>query len=201
MSSTPIELHFDVVSPYSYLAVQRIDALRERTGRAVIWRPFFLGGVLQASGNRAPAMVPNKGIALLRDLTRSAAQLGVPFRYAESFPFSTIAHQRILTVLSEEDQAGCEALTRALFRAYWAEGVDPADVGALADLIRGVGLDPEPLLAATQDQRVKDALKAATDAAVDRGAFGAPTFFVGERMWWGHDRMDLLAFCLENEVD
>lgn len=200
MADTPIELFFDVVSPYSYLAVQRLDALRERTGRTILWRPFFLGGVLQTAGNRMPASVPNKALALLHDLRRSAAWLGVPFTYQKAFPFNSIPQQRALFVLADRDQAACEAVARRLFAAYWAEEADPADAAVLAAAVEASGHDPAAVLAAAQTPAVKDGLKAASDEAVARGAFGAPTFFVGDRMWWGHDRMDLLAFCLEREI-
>ncbi len=177
-----LELFFDVVSPYSYMACARVDAVAAEHGVTVRWRPFFLGGVMKATGNRPPAELPARGLYMLTDLQRWSARLGVPFGFPSIFPMNTLVAQRILA--SEPDHDAMRDLALRLFRAYWAEDRDISDPAVLADIAGAAAL----VRAATPD--AKAALRDASDEAVSRGAFGAPTFYLGEQMWFGNDRLD-----------
>jgi 2-hydroxychromene-2-carboxylate isomerase len=192
-SPETVEFFFDVGSPYSYLAAARIDSLRSKTGAHVVWRPFLLGGVFKASGNDMPARVAAKARWMLTDLSAWARHCGVPFKMSSRFPLVTILPQRALVAAGRV--AGPEALEKlamALFAAYWAEDRDVSKAEVVSAVADSVGLDGPALVAAAQEPAVKDELRATTDEAVARGAFGAPTFFVGERMYWGNDRIELL---------
>jgi 2-hydroxychromene-2-carboxylate isomerase len=190
-----IEFFYDVVSPYSYLALARLPAWREQTGATVVLRACFLGGLMKAVGNRPPATVPLKGRWMLQDLTAQAERLGVPFRMNPGFPFRTLAAMRLLVTAETSAPQHVEALARALFDVAWAQGGDPDSPESLAAAVAQAGADPA-LVDAAQDPEAKAALQRATEEAAERGAFGAPTFFWGERMYWGHDRLDLLAWHL-----
>jgi len=198
MSDTPIEFFYDVVSPYSHFAAHTADKLAETTGRTVRWRAFFLGGVLRASGNSAPATVPAKGAHLRNDFVRESARLGVPFSFHPGFPMNTLAIQRALCGLEARDEVHAARVAKRLFDAMWVENVRADDLERLGSILTDVGVAPADFLAGAQDPMNKARLKANSDEAVARGAFGAPTFFVGDEMWWGHDRMDQLAFCVAN---
>ena len=200
MSDTPIEFFYDVVSPYSHFAAHMAQKLAETTGRTVRWRAFFLGGVLRASGNSAPANVPAKGALLRQDFVRESARLGVPFSYHPGFPMNTLALMRGLTGLEAEDELLAANVALALFKAMWIDNVPGADIDRLGAVLAAAGADPAAFFAGAQDPANKARLKAQSDEAVARGAFGAPTFFVGDRMWWGHDRMDQLAHCLAHDI-
>lgn len=193
MSDEPvIEFFFDVGSPYSYLAATQVDAVGERAGAEVRWRPFLLGGVFKESGNDMPARVAAKARWMLADLGRWAEAYGVPFRFASRFPLNTLQAQRALTAAAQRWPESLRPFALSLFRAYWVDDRDvsrPDEIGAAAE---GAGLDGDAVLAAAQEQEVKDLLRSWTSEAVERGAFGAPTFFVGEEMYWGNDRLDLM---------
>lgn len=182
MSDRTLELFFDVVSPYSYMACSRIDEVAVQHGVTVQWRPFFLGGVMKATGNKPPAQLPARGLYMLKDLTRWSTRLDVPFRFPSIFPMNTLAAQRILA--SEPDHDAMRDLAKRLFRAYWADDRDISDAAVLADIAGAEAL------ARAQSPEAKAALRAPTDQAVARGAFGAPTFFLGDEMWFGNDRLE-----------
>jgi len=188
-AATEIEFFFDIASTYSYLASTQIDALGERVGVAVRWRPMLLGGVIKANDNRVPIEVPAKARYMLHDLRDWADLYGIELRFPQHFPPNTIPIQRVLSALSDAD---ARVLAKALFTAYWTQNQNLSDLAVLAHVIHAAGFPSVELLARAQDQDIKDRLRATTDEAVARGAFGAPTFFVGDRMFWGNDRLPLL---------
>jgi len=180
-----IEFFFDVVSPYTWLATHRIDELAAQAGLPVRWRPFFLGGVMKATGNTPPALLPARGRYMFRDLHRWAGRVKAELNFPTVFPTHSLPAMRALCAMPQ-DQA-MVAAARALFRAYWTEGRDIRDPAVIAEIT-----GPQAVAAAGQDA-AKERLRAWTDEAVARGAFGAPTFFVGEQMFFGNDRMDFVA--------
>ena len=185
-----IEFFFDVGSSYSYIASTQIDALGARAGVPVRWRPFLLGAVFKATGNDLPIRVPAKARWMLADMQAWAAHYQVPFRMPSRFPVLTLRTQRFLTAVERAHPEQVSRVARALFDAYWAHDQDITADATLA--AAAAELDSAALLAAIDTQDTKDQLRATTDEAVRRGAFGAPTFFVGDAMYWGADRMTLL---------
>jgi 2-hydroxychromene-2-carboxylate isomerase len=178
-----VEFFYDVVSPYSYLASTRIEAIAADCGAQVLFRPFFLGGLMKAVGNTPPAFLPPRGAYMFKDLQRWGRYYGVPVRVPKAFPPNSLLAQRALMAA---DPVSRVPLTHALFHLTWGEGRDIAD----ADLV-GAIVGPE-LLAAAQTPDVKAALTEATAEAQRRGAFGAPTFFVGDELFFGNDRLPFL---------
>jgi 2-hydroxychromene-2-carboxylate isomerase len=185
-----IEFFFDVGSSYSYLASSQIAAVGERTQTPVRWRPFLLGAVFKATGNDLPIKLPAKARWMLSDMTAWAAHYKIPFRMPSRFPLVTLRTQRFLAAVERAHPAQLAPVALALFKAYWAEGQDITTDPVLA--AAAAGLDTAALLAAIELQETKDHLRATTDEAVRRGAFGAPTMFVGDAMFWGNDRLPLL---------
>ncbi|HQR29912.1 MAG TPA: 2-hydroxychromene-2-carboxylate isomerase [Anaeromyxobacteraceae bacterium] len=181
-----LEFFYDFVSPYSYLASTRVEAEVARVGGTVRFRPFLLGGVFNATGNRAPIETPAKGRHLATDLGRWARRLGVPFAWPAKFPVLTVLPLR--AAFAAEKAGVLVPFTHAVYRAYWAEGKDISDGAVVAAVATAAGLDGAALVAAAPGY--KEALKASTQEAVDRGSYGAPTFFVGDEMFVGNDRLD-----------
>jgi 2-hydroxychromene-2-carboxylate isomerase len=182
-----IELHYDVVCPYAYLASTQVEALAARTGAALEWKPILLGGVLKALWREgAPFMSPQKARMNLLDLHRWAEHWGVPLRLPPEHPRRTVNAMR-LCVAAGEDRP---RITHALYRAYFVEGRDVGDETTLAEIAG-------PALAARiEDPAVKDELRARTDEAIARGVFGVPTFFVGDELFFGQDRLDFVEEAL-----
>lgn len=189
-----LEFFYDLSSPYSYLAATQLQALGERTGAAVIWRPMVLGAIFQHSGNTLPAAAPAKSRYLLQDLARWASLYRVPFRFPSRFPSSTVKALRLC--VQAEARGRQEALALRLFGAYWSEDADLTDDATLRRLLAEVDLPADQMLQGCADQAVKDALRAHTDEAAHRGVFGAPTFFVGDEMFWGNDRLHFVEAAL-----
>jgi 2-hydroxychromene-2-carboxylate isomerase len=190
------EFYFDLVSPYSYLAATQIGALCERTSAQAIYKPVLLAAIMQATGNQPPlsVAVPPKQSWMLRDVKDWAAFYGIPLAFPKSFPFNSLKVQRLL--IAAEDQGALVPLTHALYDALWGQGEPVTDLAKLSAYVTSAGFAAEAMLARTEDSEVKARLKANTDEAIARGAFGAPTFAYGNRIYWGNDRMVLLEAAL-----
>lgn len=192
-----LEFFFDYASPYSYLASEQLEAVVQRTGVEVRWRPFLLGAVFKATGNVPPITTPSKGLYLAKDLDDWARYLGLPaFRMPDDFPINSLKANRLGLVAAE--QGRIVPFSQATFRAAFVHGRDLNSPAVLAELAREAGLEPEKALARTEHQEIKDALRRNTDEAVSRGAFGAPTFFVGEQMFFGNDRLMFVERALKD---
>ena len=189
-----VEYFFDYVSPFAYLADTQVPALIARTGAEIVYRPFFLGGVMQASKNSPPITVPNKGRYMFTDIQRWAKRYGVPANPNPHFPVNTLNTMR--AAVAAVDEPKFADFHKAMFRGVWVDGQNLADEAVLKGVIDAAGLDGAALLARSKDQAVKDTLRKNSEEAVERGAFGAPTFFVGDEMFWGNDRLDFLEEAL-----
>jgi len=188
-----IELFWDFSSPYSYLGTTQADALAKRTGAKLVWKPMLLGGVFKAIGQvEAPILTwgEAKRTHTLNDLVRWADYFGVPFNFPSRFPMNSLKAMRAWIALPEDRRGGFRERT---YRAAWAEDRDIADDATLRELI-GEGADET--LAATQRPEIKRALIDATNDAVKRGVFGAPTWIVGDELIWGQDRIPLVERAL-----
>jgi 2-hydroxychromene-2-carboxylate isomerase len=191
-----LDFYFDVGSPAAYLAWTQVPKLAQATGATVNYRPFLLGGVFQATGNRSPMEVPAKSRWMDVDLQRHAQRYGVPFRHNPHFPINTLALMRAALGLQMRQPDRLLAFGDAIYRAIWVDGRDMNDPAEVGRVLHEAGFDPQAVLALTQDPEVKDRLKTVTQDAVARGVFGAPTFFVGDQMYWGQDRMDFVRDAL-----
>jgi 2-hydroxychromene-2-carboxylate isomerase len=185
-----VEFFYDFSSPYSYLASTQIEGLEARTGAAVIWRPFALGHVFKETGNRMNSAVPAKGKYMIRDVQRWAEFYRIPLKWPTLFPIKSTPALR--AALAAEAEGKLVALSHAFFNAYWAEGQDPTQPETIKALAEKLGLPAETILARSEAEDIREKLKADTNDAIQRGAFGAPTFFVGEEMFWGNDRMEMV---------
>ena len=192
MSKT-VEFLFDVGSPYTYLAYHQLPKIAEAQGAGIVWTPVLLGGIFQATGNKSPAEVPAKGRYSNVDLQRWANAYGVNIEMNPNFPINTLPLMRGAVAMQMRGDEEFHRYLRAVFSAMFEKPRNlnvPAEIGAvLAD----AGFDPGDFTALISDQSVKDRLKENTAGAVARGVFGAPTFFVGDDMFWGQDRLDFVA--------
>jgi 2-hydroxychromene-2-carboxylate isomerase len=191
-----VEFFFDFGSPASYLAWTQLPAICKAAGATLAYRPMLLGGVFQATGNASPVTVPAKGRYMLADLARFARRYGVPLRFNPHFPINTLTLMRGAVGLQMRDPARFDAYVTTVFNAMWVDGLHMGDPGVVAEVLGRAGFDARALLELTADPAVKDALKSATEEAVRRGAFGAPTMFVGDQMFFGQDRLDFVRDAL-----
>jgi 2-hydroxychromene-2-carboxylate isomerase len=196
MSKT-VEFFFDLGSPASYLAWTQLPALCARHGAALRYRPMLLGGVFQATGNASPVMIPAKGRYMFTDLARFAARYGVPFGLPPGFPINTLALMRGLVGTQLRAPERFDALLAALFNGLWVQRRNLGDVIVLEQVLAEAGFTAAEFQLLTGDEEVKAALKQATEEAVERGVFGAPTCFVDGQMYFGQDRLDFVADALK----
>jgi 2-hydroxychromene-2-carboxylate isomerase len=192
-----IEFYFDVGSPAAYLAWTQLPRLAQEAGASIGYKPFLLGGVFQATGNRSPMEVPAKGRYMQADLERFARRHGVPFRHNPHFPINTLMLMRGAIGLSMREPPRMMAYVDAVMRAIWVDGRNMNDPATVGEVLQAAGFDAQQLLALTADPEVKERLKAVTQEAVARGVFGAPTFFVGDQMFWGQDRLDFVKEAIQ----
>ncbi|HJV28794.1 MAG TPA: 2-hydroxychromene-2-carboxylate isomerase [Aromatoleum sp.] len=190
MSRPRIEFWYEFASSYSYLSVMRIEGLAERAGVEVEWRPFLLGPVFLAMGwNDSPFNIyPPKGRYMWRDLARLAAKYELPFQMPSRFPRSGILAARVALLGAEEDWVA--PFSRAVLRANFAEDRDIGEAGVIGEILSELSLPAQRLLdeAVTDDNKL--ALRRQTERASELGLFGAPSFRVGEELFWGNDRLE-----------
>jgi 2-hydroxychromene-2-carboxylate isomerase len=158
---------------------------------------MLLGGVFQATGNQSPASIHAKGKYIFADFLRFAERYGVPFKLNTHFPINTLLLMRGAIVMQRTGDPRFRDYCNAMFSAIWVDSLNMNDPATAAEALRESGFDAQALVASASEQTIKDALKAATQKAVDRGVFGAPTFFVGDQMFWGQDRMDFVREALQ----
>lgn len=185
------EFFFDYTSPTAYIGDYAARSVAERTGAEMIYRPMFLGGVMQATGNRPPGMVPAKGKYMGMDILRCAKRYGLPFEFNPAFPLKTLPIIRATLGLEDDPEDRAKFIDACWSYIWGADG--PKNLGERSEInamCEAIGLDGERILAMGTDPELKAKLAANTEEAVERGAFGAPTFFVGEEMFFGHDRLD-----------
>jgi 2-hydroxychromene-2-carboxylate isomerase len=189
-----VEFFFDFMSPTSYLAHTQLPRIADRVGAEIIWRPMLTLQLHALTENRSPTAVPNKARWIFQDMLRFAGRYGVPLVINPNLPFEMkdALHGALVALERGEIERYCAAL----FPAVWAEKVDVDDRGALADRIAAAGLDAEAILAHIDEPEIAAALDANTREAAERGAFGAPTFFVGDEMHFGQDRLDFIEAAL-----
>jgi 2-hydroxychromene-2-carboxylate isomerase len=187
-----IEFYFDFGSPTTYLAHTQLPRIAGDTGASLAYQPILLGGVFKAAGNQSPVMVAAKARWMVHDLQRHAQRYGVPYTHNPHFPINTLPLMRAAIGLQVHQPELFQRYVDTVFRAMWAEPVNLGDAGVLARVLANAGFDAPALLALTTQPEVKAALIAATDAAVARGVFGAPTMFVGDQMHFGQDRLDFV---------
>jgi 2-hydroxychromene-2-carboxylate isomerase len=199
---TPIECWFDFGSNYSFLTVMRIHRLAAEAGVAVELKPFMLGPIFKSLGwDTSPFVLqPLKGRYVWRDMQRQCAKYGLRWQRPSVFPRNALLAARV--ALQGENAPWLAGFCEQVMLANFADDRDIGDEAVIADILRGLGLDVAGLLAAARHADSKAALRERTAAAQARGIFGAPTFFVGDDMFWGNDRLDdALALAACNDVN
>lgn len=188
-----IELVFDFVSPNAYLVWWPLRDLVRRTGAELDVFPVFLGGMHKLTGNAPPmirdADVKGKVEYSMLEMRRFIAKHGLSkYKLHPQFPFNSITLQRMLYA-ADQDGRGVQ-FVEAMLPAIWEEGVDVTNPEALGAAVQAAGFDAKDLFERSQTDEVKQGLIDNTQNAVERGAFGIPTMYVGGEMFFGKERLD-----------
>lgn len=194
-----IEFYYDFGSPNAYLVHKVLPAIATRHGADLVWKPILLGGVFKATNNQSPltafAAVKGKNAYQRIEMKRFIDRHGLTFTMNPHFPVNTLLLMR--GAIYAEGKPWATAYRDAIFDAMWVRGEAMGEPGNVMRVIEAAGLPAAEIAAATQDAGVKQALIDATDAAVERGIFGAPTMFLGSDMFFGKDSLDDLEWMLE----
>jgi 2-hydroxychromene-2-carboxylate isomerase len=191
-----LEFYFDYGSPFSYLADTQLAGLIERTGAELVYRPMLLGGVFKATGNRSPAEEPVESKRRYNALVmrRWVGHYGAPFQGNPHFPINTLPLMRACVAAQREDVFA--DFHRAVYPAFWARGENLGDPKVIDRVLEAAGLDAKRLLDRSAEPDVKNELRSTTDAAVERGVFGAPSFFVADELFFGADQLPFVEQAL-----
>lgn len=193
-----IEFYFDVGSPYSYIGFYRIQQIAAQYQAAIIWKPLLLGGVFKATGNSSPMTVPAKARYSMMDLQRWSKLWQIPVQMNPHFPINTLQLMRLLTAVQLYQPEHFLKTAAGIFDAMFGQPRNLNDLQVLMQLIQDIGLEASQVQAWLDDDKVKAALKEVTEEAVERGVFGAPSWFVGNELFWGVDHLHFVEAALHN---
>jgi 2-hydroxychromene-2-carboxylate isomerase len=191
-----VEFWFEFASTYSYPAAMRIEQLAAARGIGVRWRSFLLGPIFGAQGWKdSPFNIyPAKGRYMWRDLERICGALDIPFRRPSVFPRSGLRAARVCARYAQAPWL--PTFVRSVYEANFVRDLDISSEAVLQECLIASGEDPRLIIAEAKTPAAKDALRAQTGEAVEKGLFGAPSFVVGEELFWGNDRLEAaLAWC------
>lgn len=185
-----VEFWYEFASTYSYPAAMRAERTARAAGVELRWRPFLLGPIFGAQGwNDSPFNIyPAKGKYMWRDMARICEADGLTLKDPLRFPQNGLKAARL--ALLGQDEAWGPEFTRRVYLANFAEQKDISDEGVLADILSSLSLDAAALIARSNAPENKERLKTQTDAAIAKGIFGAPSFIVGDELFWGNDRLE-----------
>lgn len=182
-----LEFWFDFASNYSYLSVMRI---RQLAPDDVVWRPFLLGPIFKEAGwdNSPFVLQKNKGDYVWQDMPRQCAKYGLPWRQPSAFPRNSLLAARIGVLC--EDQPWMLDFCERVMLANFAEDRDIGSADCMSEILSALGQDADAILRSATSDDNKARLRARTEDAKARRIFGAPTFLLGDAMYWGNDRLD-----------
>jgi 2-hydroxychromene-2-carboxylate isomerase len=196
-----VDFYFDFSSTNSYFAAFMLPEICARNDARVNWIPTHFAALFRGTGFEVMAMAASKARYLWRDHARYAQMTGLPFRRPSRFPIKTamamravLAAGRMSNVVdgSAARERAMREISQAFMRAYWERDEDIGDREVLASIATKSGFEGTRLLELADASPAREELAALTDAAITRGVFGAPTFFVGDEMFWGKDRLDFV---------
>ena len=190
--TSKLDFYYDFGSPNAYFAWKALQGVSERTGLNVIMHPVLIGGIFKSTNNQPPwqafGNVPNKMKYMQLEIQRFIKDHNLTeFKFNSAFPVNTLLSMR--GAIAAQQAGVHDAYYPAVFKAIWEDDQNISQPDVLAEVLTKAGLDGKTLVEATQTAEVKQGLMDATQACVDRGAFGLPTFFLGDDIYFGKDRV------------
>ena len=184
----PLEFYFDFISPYSFLAHKQIREIENKEGIKVIYKPVLLGGLHNLHGIKAPAFIPAKAKHMVRDCKLIAEKNNIRFKFNAYFPIRTLNLMRGAFV-AEEDNVKKYYIDN-IFNTIWQDGLNMNDTIVIQKILQNLNINPKTFSLRTTSSLIKDLLRNKTNEAYKKGVFGAPTFVVNNKIFWGQDRIE-----------
>ena len=194
-----IEFYFDVGSPYSYIGFHRIQQIAQQYQAELIWKPMLLGGVFKATGNSSPMAVPAKARYSMIDLQRWAKLWQIPVQMNPYFPINTLQLMRLITAVQLFQSEEFLKVLTGIFNAMFGQPRNLNDLTTFMQLMQELGLGAEQVKQWLDDEKVKSELKVVTEEAIERGVFGAPSWFVNDELYWGVDHLHFVEDAIQGQ--
>ena len=182
-----LNFYFDFISPYSFLAYKRLNVLDKENKINIEYKPMLLGGLHNLGGITPPAFNERKLKNMKNDCELIASKNNIDFKWNIKFPINSLYLMRGYIVIDDSHK---KKFFDICFDAYWKDNLDISDEKNIEIILNKTGLDKKEFLNNIQDNSVKDMLKNLTNEAFEKDVFGAPTFIVNDKIFWGQDRLD-----------
>ena len=184
----PFDFYFDFVSPYSFLAHKQIRKIEKKEGIKIRYKPILVGGLHNLHGIKAPAFIPAKAKHMIRDCKLIAVKNGVKFKFNSYFPIRSLNLMRGVFV-AEEDNIKSYYID-SIFSTIWQDGLNMNDQVIIEKVLKNLNVNPKTFILRSTSSQVKDSLRKKTNDAYEKGIFGAPSFVVNNKIFWGQDRIE-----------
>ncbi len=182
------DFYFDFVSPYSFLAHKEIKKLEKKDLIKVQYKPILLGGLHNLHGIKAPAFIPSKAKFMIRDCKLIAEKKKIKFKFNSYFPIKTVNLMRGVFIAREDDFESY--YIDKIFESIWKDGLNMNDQNIVEKILKNTNINPKTFFLRSSGQSIKNLLRKKTDEAFEKGIFGAPTFLVNNKIFWGQDRLE-----------
>ncbi len=182
------QFYFDFASPYSFLAHKQIRKIEKENSIQMKYMPIFLGGLFNLAGIKANADIPIKAKYMIKDCKLWAEKYNIVFKFNNYFPIKTLNLMR--GVIVAEKKNFIKIFIDKVFDAIWKDGINLNDDKIVEKFLKNLDLDPQVFIMESANVEIKDELKKRTSEAYNLGIFGAPTFVVNSKVFWGQDRLD-----------
>ena len=182
-----IEFYFDFSSPYSYIGYEEIKRIEKKDSIKIKYMPIFLGGLHNAAGVTPAAFIDVKSKYMIEDTKLVCEKKNIKFIFNSYFPIKTVSFMR--GVLIAEEDSFRKIYIEKIFNAIWKDGLNMNDKTVIEKVLKNMELNPEIFLSKVSDNKIKVKLRKLTDDALKKGIFGAPTFLVNKKIFWGQDRL------------
>ena len=182
-----LEFYFDFISPYSFLAYKKLISLNNKNKIKVIYKPLLLGGLHKLGGITAPAFNKRKMKNMKNDCELIAKKNNINFKWNDKFPINSLYLMRGYLTMENEFK---DKFFEVCFDAYWKDNVDISSEINIKNILKVCDLDNNTFFENIQSQKIKDELRELTNLAFEKDIFGAPTFVVNNKIFWGQDRLD-----------
>ena len=184
------EFYFDFSSPYSFLAHKQIGKIEKENSIKMKYMPIFLGDLLNLAGIKANIDIPIKAKYMIKDCKLWAEKYNITFKFNNYFPIKTLNLMRC-TLVAEKKYFAQIFITK-IFDAIWKDGINLNDNIIVEKLLQNLDLNPKNFLMEAIEPKIKDELKKRTDDAYQKGIFGAPSFIINNKVFWGQDRLEFV---------
>ena len=183
-----LDFYFDFISPYSYFAHKEIIKIEKKNSIKVKYKPILLGGLHNLHGIKAPAFIPAKAKHMIRDCKLIAEKNGIIFKFNSYFPIKSLNLMRGVFV-AEEDNFKSYYIEN-IFNSIWQDGLNMNDENIIQKVLKNLNVNPKTFFLRSTSSSIKELLKTKTGDAYNKGIFGAPSFVVNNKIFWGQDRIE-----------